>query len=113
MTIVVPGLDEVQQRIVVEPTSERDGIAERYKRQDMHDLLVLQNKQPQWNEESQTYVLNFHGRVTHSSVKNFQIVHEGDRALRFFFSLSLSLFLWCFFIKKSLSPFFFSFFAFE
>ena len=31
-----------------------------------------------WNEDSQSYVLNFHGRVTHASVKNFQIVHEKE-----------------------------------
>lgn len=29
--------------------------------------------------ETQSYVLNFHGRVTQASVKNFQIVHEDDR----------------------------------
>ena len=32
--------------------------------------------QPVWNEETQSYVLNFHGRVTQASVKNFQIVHS-------------------------------------
>ena len=29
--------------------------------------------------ETQSYVLNFHGRVTQASVKNFQIVHDDDR----------------------------------
>lgn len=29
--------------------------------------------------ESQAYVLNFHGRVTQASVKNFQLVHESNR----------------------------------
>lgn len=32
-----------------------------------------------WNEDTQSYVLNFHGRVTQASVKNFQIVHDNDR----------------------------------
>jgi hypothetical protein len=31
--------------------------------------------------ETQSYVLNFHGRVTQASVKNFQIVHDDDRKL--------------------------------
>ena len=31
-----------------------------------------------WNDETQSYVLNFHGRVTQASVKNFQIVHDSD-----------------------------------
>ena len=29
--------------------------------------------------DSQAYVLNFHGRVTQASVKNFQLVHESNR----------------------------------
>ena len=45
----------------------------------MTDLVELRNKAPVWNEETQSYVLNFHGRVTQASVKNFQIVHENDR----------------------------------
>jgi len=31
--------------------------------------------------DTQSYVLNFQGRVTQASVKNFQIVHETDRKL--------------------------------
>jgi hypothetical protein len=30
-------------------------------------------------KETQSYVLNFHGRVTQASVKNFQVVHDDDR----------------------------------
>ena len=28
--------------------------------------------------DTQSYVLNFHGRVTQASVKNFQVVHDND-----------------------------------
>ena len=28
--------------------------------------------------DTQSYVLNFHGRVTQASVKNFQVVHAND-----------------------------------
>ena len=28
--------------------------------------------------ETQSYVLNFHGRVTQASVKNFQIIHQSS-----------------------------------
>lgn len=31
--------------------------------------------------ETQSYVLNFHGRVTQASVKNFQIVPDNDGTL--------------------------------
>ena len=36
-------------------------------------LAVLRNKPPKWNEQLAAYCLNFHGRVTQPSVKNFQL----------------------------------------
>jgi tubby-related protein 1 len=60
---------------------EHGSIVEKWKRKDMTDLVELRNKAPVWNEETQSYVLNFHGRVTQASVKNFQIVHENDRMI--------------------------------
>ncbi|KAH0868402.1 hypothetical protein HID58_075424 [Brassica napus] len=36
--------------------------------------LVLKNKQPRWHEQLQCWCLNFRGRVTVASVKNFQLV---------------------------------------
>lgn len=44
----------------------------------MENILELHNKTPVWNDDTQSYVLNFHGRVTQASVKNFQIVHDND-----------------------------------
>lgn len=41
-------------------------------------LLTMQNKAPFWNEASQVYQLDFGGRVTQESAKNFQIEY-GDR----------------------------------
>lgn len=35
--------------------------------------------------DTQSYVLNFHGRVTQASVKNFQIVHDNDGKFPIFF----------------------------
>lgn len=36
--------------------------------------LVLKNKTPRWHEQLQCWCLNFRGRVTVASVKNFQLV---------------------------------------
>lgn len=41
--------------------------------------LVLSNKTPRWHEQLRCWCLNFHGRVTVASVKNFQLVSVGDR----------------------------------
>ncbi|XP_074592626.1 tubby-like F-box protein 1 [Curcuma longa] len=38
------------------------------------DSVVLKNKAPRWHEHLQCWCLNFHGRVTIASVKNFQLV---------------------------------------
>ena len=38
--------------------------------------LILYNKSPMWNENSQVYQLDFGGRVTQESAKNFQIEHK-------------------------------------
>ncbi|KAI4326475.1 hypothetical protein MLD38_031787 [Melastoma candidum] len=38
------------------------------------ERLVLKNKDPRWHEQLQCWCLNFNGRVTLPSVKNFQLV---------------------------------------
>lgn len=39
--------------------------------------FVMYNKAPLWNEGSQVYQLDFGGRVTQESAKNFQIEFRG------------------------------------
>ncbi|RCI03156.1 hypothetical protein CU098_012506, partial [Rhizopus stolonifer] len=60
------------------PAKESEMLLSKYREGGARDLLVLHNKSPQWNEETQSFVLNFNGRVTQASVKNFQIVHDND-----------------------------------
>ncbi|XP_022880726.1 tubby-like F-box protein 5 [Olea europaea var. sylvestris] len=43
--------------------------------------LVLKNKAPRWHEQLQCWCLNFKGRVTVASVKNFQLVANVDPSL--------------------------------
>lgn len=40
--------------------------------------MVLRNKAPRWHEHLQCWCLNFHGRVTVASVKNFQLAAAAD-----------------------------------
>ncbi|KAG0502379.1 hypothetical protein HPP92_002451 [Vanilla planifolia] len=42
--------------------------------------IVLKNKAPRWHEHLQCWCLNFHGRVTVASVKNFQLVSAASEA---------------------------------
>ncbi|KAG6401907.1 hypothetical protein SASPL_138775 [Salvia splendens] len=45
------------------------------------EALVLKNKAPRWHEHLQCWCLNFKGRVTVASVKNFQLVAAVDPSL--------------------------------
>ncbi|CAF4033504.1 unnamed protein product [Rotaria sordida] len=79
MTIIVPGMSSDHHRVEVRPKTDSESLVERWKHNDMNNLLELHNKTPVWHQETQSYVLNFHGRVTQASVKNFQIVHDDDQ----------------------------------
>ncbi|XP_030874270.1 tubby-related protein 2 isoform X1 [Leptonychotes weddellii] len=78
MTVIIPGFDSQNRRISVQPQNERESLLSRLRRGASQGLVLLQNKPPSWSDESGAYVLDFHGRVTRASVKNFQIVHPDD-----------------------------------
>ena len=59
-----------------------EGMLERVKSGDFRDCQRLHNKAPRWNESLGAYCLNFNGRVTLPSVKNFQLQVRG-RCMRF------------------------------
>uniref|UniRef100_UPI00398EC13C tubby-related protein 3-like isoform X3 n=1 Tax=Pristiophorus japonicus TaxID=55135 RepID=UPI00398EC13C len=78
MTVIIPAMDEDQERIPFRPRNDKEGLLSRWQNKNAENLIELHNKTPVWNDDTQSYVLNFYGRVTHASVKNFQIVHEND-----------------------------------
>ncbi|XP_047998762.1 protein king tubby [Leguminivora glycinivorella] len=78
MTVILPGMTPDRQRVTIAPEDDSETLLERLKLQNLDEIVVLHNKTPVWNDETQSYVLNFHGRVTQASVKNFQIVHDSE-----------------------------------
>lgn len=58
---------------------EHETLLARWQNKNTESVIELHNKTPVWNDDTQSYVLNFHGRVTQASVKNFQIIHDNDR----------------------------------
>ena len=84
MKVMVPNVDESGQRVVLRPTDPSESMLERYKAaKNDQDVQILKNKQPKWNDSVGAYVLNFNGRVTRASVKNFQLCNiSRDRTLR-------------------------------
>ncbi|CAI5659231.1 tubby protein homolog isoform X1 [Oreochromis niloticus] len=78
MTVLIPGMLENDERVVIRPKNELETLLTRHANGNMDKLVTLVNKSPSWNEQTQSYVLNFHGRVTQASVKNFQIIHPDN-----------------------------------
>uniref|UniRef100_A0A3B4CV99 Tubby C-terminal domain-containing protein n=1 Tax=Pygocentrus nattereri TaxID=42514 RepID=A0A3B4CV99_PYGNA len=80
MTVIIPGMDEDSERVPIRAQSENDGLLMRFQNRQMDNLIELHNKTPVWNDDTASYVLNFSGRVTQASIKNFQIVHSKDNS---------------------------------
>jgi len=78
MKIITTRLNEQGEFIPCKPRHAKDTLIERSKDPFDREMLVLYNKAPQWNEETQSYVLNFNHRVRIASVKNFQIINNDD-----------------------------------
>ncbi|XP_070499516.1 protein king tubby 1 isoform X2 [Chironomus tepperi] len=79
MTVLIPGLDDSDERVkILSSDDSQQGILDSWKTKNMDSLVELRNKTPVWSSDTQSYVLNFHGRVTKASVKNFQLIHESD-----------------------------------
>ena len=80
---MLTSLRKVLQRI---ETQERNSVTDEGEEQngasdssDNMGLTVLQNRPPWWNMELGSFVLNFGGRVSVASVKNFQLCERHDQ----------------------------------
>ncbi|XP_026206876.1 tubby protein homolog [Anabas testudineus] len=78
MTVIIPGMLENDERVSIHPKNDLETLLARNANGNTDKLVTLVNKSPSWNEQTQSYVLNFHGRVTQASVKNFQIIHPDN-----------------------------------
>ncbi|XP_071319478.1 tubby protein homolog isoform X2 [Trachinotus anak] len=78
MTVIIPGMLDNDERVSIHPKNDLETLLVRHANGNTDKLVTLVNKSPSWNEQTQSYVLNFHGRVTQASVKNFQIIHPDN-----------------------------------
>uniref|UniRef100_A0A7S1M9R3 Tubby C-terminal domain-containing protein n=1 Tax=Neobodo designis TaxID=312471 RepID=A0A7S1M9R3_NEODS len=80
MTVILPKPGKDGKPEVFQPKGENDGIVAAYRADPSSDrFYVLVNKEPKWNEQLRSYQLNFNGRVSKASVKNFQLVERGNQ----------------------------------
>ncbi|KAG1677075.1 hypothetical protein FOA52_001245 [Chlamydomonas sp. UWO 241] len=79
VTACIPAIDAAGESLY-RPRDDSDTMLNRLKEdRGVNDLMVMFNKPPRWNEELNAYCLNFNGRVTEASVKNFQLVTEENQ----------------------------------
>lgn len=71
------GIPAVSLQDPEQRTSEPDIVTD-YRMHDGNRLTFLRNKPPRWNSGTQSHCLNFGGRVTVASIKNFQLVMENS-----------------------------------
>ncbi|WIA09331.1 hypothetical protein OEZ85_008738 [Tetradesmus obliquus] len=79
MNVAVPAVHSADGSHRWRATGPDDTLAERIKNGTTGEqVTVLHNKSPKWNDALNAYCLNFGGRVTEASVKNFQLVTEAE-----------------------------------
>ncbi|XP_034143086.1 tubby-related protein 1, partial [Esox lucius] len=78
LTVIIPGMNKDSERVPIRPRSDNDGLLMKFQNRKLDNLIELHNKTPTWNEDTASHVLNFNGRVTQASIKNFQIIHSKD-----------------------------------
>lgn len=73
MMCAVPRVSEAGRAIIFKPMDQSGGIEAAIEAKQTEKIMYLRNKRPKWDDSVGGHVLNFHGRVTKSSVKNFQL----------------------------------------
>ncbi|KAJ0400856.1 hypothetical protein P43SY_000126 [Pythium insidiosum] len=82
MRVVIPAVDEngVSSK-VVRPMSRQDRLVTRLQGGDLRDLMKFTNREPVFREDLGAYCLDFGGRVSMASVKNFQLINTDDPSM--------------------------------
>jgi tubby and related proteins len=83
MRAAIPRVKRGNVPLVFRARVAKDSLAAAAASKDEASIMMLKNKRPQWNDEVQGHVLDFKGRVTMSSIKNFQLGSDetGDETL--------------------------------
>eukprot|EP00516_Mucochytrium_quahogii_P003306 CAMPEP_0203752442 /NCGR_PEP_ID=MMETSP0098-20131031/6375_1 /ASSEMBLY_ACC=CAM_ASM_000208 /TAXON_ID=96639 /ORGANISM=" , Strain NY0313808BC1" /LENGTH=399 /DNA_ID=CAMNT_0050642617 /DNA_START=85 /DNA_END=1281 /DNA_ORIENTATION=+ len=76
---IPPELDEDLDRRVVPMRGTKNGkLSKAMETYDNENVMCYHNRKPVWDESIETHVLDFGGRVTEASVKNFQLDESLD-----------------------------------
>eukprot|EP00968_Pinguiococcus_pyrenoidosus_P021190 scaffold2710_cov204-Pinguiococcus_pyrenoidosus.AAC.6 len=80
MQVCIPDVDTTTSEPTVwRPQRPSGTMLARIRAQKYNNTVYMINKPPRWNDDVGAYVLNFNGRVTMASVKNFQLVEPENQ----------------------------------
>ena len=79
MQVAIPQLDENYGNSNKTAIGESLDLLNKLKEKEFRNVTYMINNPPRWNANVSAYVLNFQGRVTMASVKNFQLVNPDDQ----------------------------------
>ena len=78
-TVVLPKLvPSGESAWELQPGLVNGALVAKHRQGDTSECIMLRNRPPRWNAALGAYCLHFGGRVTHASVKNIQLIADGD-----------------------------------
>ena len=83
MTVLIPKVNKEGNISECKPIKTEDYMLNSYRRGFTSRITSLVNKIPTWSQSIQGYVLDFGGRVTLPSVKNFQLINPHSGSISF------------------------------
>eukprot|EP00826_Nyctotherus_ovalis_P029851 TRINITY_DN2367_c0_g4_i2.p1 TRINITY_DN2367_c0_g4~~TRINITY_DN2367_c0_g4_i2.p1 ORF type:complete len:118 (-),score=43.22 TRINITY_DN2367_c0_g4_i2:134-487(-) len=78
MNVLLPKMKEDGSTSECKPMKREDHLAYKFRCGDTEGMMSLINKPPTWNNEIKAYVLDFYGRITQPSIKNFQLINPSN-----------------------------------
>ena len=79
MKVGIPSVEEETSNVVsIIPTRPSEKLGARINESESDDIIFYHNREPEFREELGAYCLDFGGRVSMASVKNFQLVSTSD-----------------------------------
>lgn len=79
MQVGLPRVVDTEGAVFQPTVGSKDSMMAKFKKRDFTNMVVAYNKPPRWNDTVGAFVLNFNGRVTMASVKNFQLITHDDQ----------------------------------
>eukprot|EP00002_Diphylleia_rotans_P013486 TRINITY_DN2636_c0_g3_i9.p1 TRINITY_DN2636_c0_g3~~TRINITY_DN2636_c0_g3_i9.p1 ORF type:complete len:327 (-),score=58.23 TRINITY_DN2636_c0_g3_i9:1403-2383(-) len=73
MIVCLPEVDENSKPLIWKPSNGSNGLLDKFYQNQFEGMMILETKDPAYDEARKVYSLDFQGRVKVASLKNFQL----------------------------------------